>query len=155
MAKRNVYLFNCPGKKHNDHIVLPTQSHLGKFDGLSDPSKDIWPIRYLCLYCGQASVIDDNMIRREAADTQDRYQLVRYDFASGQSGTLQHFAIYTKEPISDLNMRHVGIETPRAIFERVLKPFGLVDDSFGDNANVSVDRGACAPLPIRIERPTQ
>jgi hypothetical protein len=85
----------CPNCARS--IVLPRQSHLGKFDGQITPSMDIWPINFLCLPCGLVSEIQSRAIHLEELEMQDQYQLVRYDFASDQSGALAHVPIYTRE----------------------------------------------------------
>jgi hypothetical protein len=92
------------------------------------------------------------MIRLEVAETQDQYQLVRYDFSTDQSGSIESFAIYTKERICSGEDRHIFRESRREAFERVLKPFGLLEDSYGDKVNVSVDPGLCYQPPMRAEK---
>lgn len=149
MTIQRVYTFHCPNCP--DHTVLPRRSHLGIFDGQSSPAKDIWPIRYLCLYCGRPYVVHVQAIHPEVAETQDLYQLVRYDFSSVQSGSLEHYAIYTKEKIN--HDKHQ--ETSKEAFERVLRPFGLASDSFGEAVNVSADRGLQCALPLSAEWKTK
>jgi hypothetical protein len=152
MSIQRVHLFHCPNKNCHDHTVLPRQSHLGRFDGRSNPATDIWPIRYLCLYCGQPSAVQASKIRQDSVETQDQYQLVRYDFSSDRSGSLEHFGIYTKERMQHDGSLHRPTETGREAFERVLKPFGLVHDSFGDTVHVSVDHGLRHLLPMSAKR---
>lgn len=41
----------CSGKS-----VLPRRSLLGRFEGLPDPSMDVWPAMFLCRRCGLLTV---------------------------------------------------------------------------------------------------
>jgi len=107
-----VYAFNCPNPKCPLYIVLPRQSHLGNFGDQSNPSKGTWPILYLCLHCGQLSEVPSGAIHLATVETQDHYQLVRYDFASDQSGSLQHCAIYTQEAEVGIAYRALRHKTP-------------------------------------------
>jgi hypothetical protein len=141
MAIQNVYTFRCPNPNCTDYFVLPRQTHLGKFDDQSSPSKDIWPILYLCLCCEQLSEVPAQAICQERVETQGQYRLVRYDFSSDQSGSLQHFGIYTKEKRGGIADQAIRQQDARGAIEYVLKPSGLWDKSYGERIEVSIDPG--------------
>ncbi|MGB6690474.1 MAG: hypothetical protein WBE76_21780 [Terracidiphilus sp.] len=133
------------------YTVLPPRSHLGTFDNEASPSKDIWPINYLCLRCGQLSVIPAQTIRSARPGKQDQYQVVRYDFASVQSGTLRHIALYTREKTDSSTYRIANQAVADEAVENVLKPSGLWQESYGDRVNVSIDWGLEHPIPVTLE----
>lgn len=149
MTIQSACTFNC--LKCSDHTVLPRRSHLGRFDDQSSPSKDIWPIRYLCLYCGQSFEVLEGMIHRASVEMQDRYQLVRYDFSSDQSGTLRHVAIYTKELKPHIEDNTIAKVHDSEAIGRVLNPSGLWDSTWGDKLHVSIDRGCEKPIPATLK----
>ena len=132
-------------------IVLPPQSHLGTFDGQISPSKDIWPINFLCLSCVQLSVIPPQAIHLTERETQGRNQLVRYDFSSALEGCSAHVAIYTQEcavPESLTDSREYVLEDEAEA--RVLLPSRLWRDSYGYPTNVGIDRGCEAKPPMWV-----
>jgi len=138
----------CPNC--SDYIVLPRQSHLGKFGDQLNPSKDIWPILYLCLPCGQLSEIPAQAIHSEEVETRDRNQLVRYDFASGQSDSLCHCAIYTQETAFGIAYRALRQQDGTEAVERILKVSKIWDDSWGTDIKISIDRGAEYLVPKKL-----
>lgn len=134
MSIKSAYLFRCPNLKCSDYTVLPRQSHLGNFDGLSNPSKGIWPINYLCRRCELGYEISESMIHREGVETLALGQLVRYDFSSDQLGFLMHCEIYCKENEA-YNEDHPDMHEP---VESVLKPSRFWQGSYEQPINVSV-----------------
>jgi hypothetical protein len=93
------------------------------------------------------SEIPAQAIHLEDSGTQDRSQLVRYDFSSDQSGVLWHVAIYTKEGKLDSGSRTIEQIHETDVIERVLKPSGLWDSSYGEEVNISIDRGIEDDIP--------
>jgi hypothetical protein len=134
-----------------DYIALPLASHLGKFDGEVNPSKDVWPINFLCLRCNLLFGIPPEAIHLRGAETRDRNQLVRYDFASDQSGILRHFGIYTVENAASTPYRIVDQLLADEAIENVLKPFGLWQKSYGQRVNISIDWGIERSVPKALE----
>jgi len=128
-------------------IILPRPSHLWVSDDQLNPSKHVWPINFWCLPCGKLSQIPTEAIQRIDAEAQSQYQLVRYDFTSDQSGLVRNVGIYTQERESG-RLPHPSeqIHESEAI-ERILKPSGLWDISFGDCIHVSRDAGIKSQIP--------
>jgi|ERR1039458_708725 hypothetical protein len=147
MSIKSVYAFKCQNPKCPLYIALPRQSHLGKFDDQLSPATEIWPIQYLCLDCGHLSGVPSESIRLEAVETQDQYQLVRYDFASDQSGFLHHCAICTQEDEFGIAYRALRHQDGQEAIERVLKASKIWDGSYEYRINVSPDRGAQHIVP--------
>lgn len=127
------------------NIVLPPQSHLGTFGDQINPSKDIWPINFLCLKCGLVSVTPPQAIHLVELETRDQSPLVRYDFSSALSGSSGHVAIYTQE-CSENGHERGDIPQSESI-NLVLLPTRLWRDSYGPEINVSIDRGCQHKIP--------
>jgi len=98
-------------------------------------------------------VIPAQAIRLEEPGKPDQGQLVRYDFSSGQSDSVQHVAIYTREvPLEVLTDSREYVPEDEAV-PRVLVPSGLWPDSFGTQLNIGIDRGCQADPPMWIFLP--
>lgn len=140
---------HCPNCLN--YTPLPLESHLGEFDFEVNPSKDSWPIRFLCLQCKLLFGIPPEAIHLRDAETRDRNQLVRYDFASDQSGILRHFGIYTIEKTGPIPYRIVDQLVADEAIENVLKPSGLWQKSYGQRVNISIDWGVERSIPKTLE----
>jgi len=140
-----VHCFHC-----GRHIILPSQSHLGTFDGQINPSKNIWPINYFCLPCGLLSKIRLQAIQLEEIETRDQYQLVRYDFSSAQVGCSAHIAIYTQEALLEAFSDSKEYVPEHEAGDRVLLPSLLWRDSYGHQFNVGIDRGCQGKPPMWV-----
>jgi hypothetical protein len=92
-------------------------------------------------------VVPVEAIRLEAFETRDRYQLVRYDFASDQSGFLYHCAIYTEENEFGIAYRALRQQDGQEAIERVLKVSKIWEGSYDYQINVSPDPGAQHIVP--------
>src|SRR5690242_8543035 len=132
---QSVFVFDCP--KCSLDIVLPPQNHLETLDGQTDPSKEIWPIRFLCQRCGQVSEVPKTAIHLRALGKPVRSQLVRYEFSNGQSDWLVRFDIYSTES----DPQEIQYPTRARAIERVLIPSLLWRDEYGkiESINVCVD----------------
>jgi hypothetical protein len=133
-------------QNHTKQLVLPRQSHLGKFDDLPNPTKEIWPILFLCQTCGHMSEILDALIHPATVEKLGQNQLVRYDFASDQSGSLQHCAIYTQETEFDIAYRALRSQNGSEAIEKILKVSEIWDGSY-EGVCVSVDKGLEHKIP--------
>lgn len=131
--------FCCPNPRCSDRTVLPRQSPLGKFDGQPSPSKDIWPIKYLCRACGQSSEIPDEAIHPKVAENTDRNQLFQYVFSNGQPDSVVRIWIYCKEN----QFFAAGHTTAQEAIQNVLLPSGFWRDFDGSPKFVGIE-----PLPF-------
>lgn len=95
---RFVCRYWCDGVEHT--FVLPRQSPLGRFADEPYPSKDIWPIDFLCLPHGHVCRVGKETIRLESVETLARglYEAflwkIEYDCARENCGQRQ--TIYTR-----------------------------------------------------------
>lgn len=135
MPTEQLYLFGCPTPKCRAQIPLPRQSHLGKFDGPSNLATDVWPLAYLCLYCGQLSWVPAKAIRQKTSEKLAQGQLFRYDFSNGRPDDLHRFVVYTLENKPDT----VNTEDARTAVRRILKPSGLWRDSYGTVRQIGIE----------------
>lgn len=149
MPIERVHVFRCPNQKFSDYAALPRQSHLGRFADQPSPSKDMWPIRYLCRSCGLASEIPARAIHPEEAGMPEENQLVWYDFPGNQSGFQVSFAIYSQERRLNRSSPDIRRKDAYGAIEHILKPFGIWLQPYGDEIQVSIDPGLSAEPPKR------
>ena len=130
-----VYLVRCPTKGCPVRIVLPPQILPEKYAGQLNPSIHIWPINYLCHRCGQTSLIPDEAIHQEAYEKPDQNQLIRYLFSNGRLDSLERVWLYTTENEEFEDFQQTGEQS----IERILKPSGIWDDSWGPAQRMRVE----------------
>jgi hypothetical protein len=139
MTAARVYSVRCPTKCCPDRIALPPRILPERLSDQPSPSKNIWPINYLCNRCGQTSVIREAAIRPEVSgETRDQNQLIRYLFSNGLPKSLKLVRIYTKENKDFDDFQQTGEQA----LERILLPSKLWDDSYGPSRFVRVETAA-------------
>lgn len=90
-------------------------------------------------------------LRLKEVETQDRYQLVRYDFSNGQSPELAHVAIYTRETPQRMSVDSKEFVPEHEAVDRVLLPSMLWCNSYGVKIIVSIDRELKYDAPPKLK----
>jgi hypothetical protein len=95
---QRLFVLHCPGCQET--IVLPRRSLLGTCGHLQYRPTDIWPLTYLCQYCGLVSELQAEAIRLESVEAPDQSQhsesLWSFEFSCGRANYERHLTIYTK-----------------------------------------------------------